>query len=705
MKRVEVFLIVITLIYSIFLFSILSTFGINFFLQPKNKEIYFLNFNESNFSIFSNEYQYCFINNKKVLLEYGVNNFPSQQNVFVNCSNTTIWFNLQKVNESKVYLKNYSINIVDSKVAVSLKGNSGIFGLYKIPIFLNGKEKDILHYFYPGNFSIYKEFQIDSNKINVSVDFFGNRIEKNLVLTTRYPIVFLLCFLLVLVFSLIFFEKEEAFVLITFFTILYFHFLYSLPQNFQALLFLILLFSICVILKKRIIKRRETKIKEAKGRIKSRFQKREILMALFFTLFIFLIKIAIGYSSVWGYYYSRMAEETFLHSTPFFFDNLSYLGRNFIYPYGYFDFSAGIARLLNIDYLILEPFIHAFLLFLFVYSLILLFEKITNNFVGAFLMLSQTFLFITSIISPLHVFSLLFLTISILFFIQNKKVFSILSLSVSFITHSLSIFFFPFFLIPIFKKEKIKEYLEIIFASLLIAFPFYINFLKLNLTVSAPFSLGLLQPTPGIFTENLFLIVLLFFSLLVSFLTNSFKKENTLALSIFLLNILLYRINIASVFIICYVSYITLSRFISKKIFLLFIFLNLFFASLIYSGIRTPCAWGVASKVCIAPMLYINNFSYSNISTPGFFGHLETFFGKQPVLSDYYVEYSKPQNFYAQEEFCKTGNFSYIKNFKIKIIVNSNYFCSSLSNSSTFQKVYSNGYFDVFLAKINRENE
>jgi hypothetical protein len=677
--KLKIFLIILAVVYSIFLLTFLQNFGLNFFSKIKNEEIYFLSFNNQNFTIFSNSYQECKINNQSVFLDYGTNNFPSQPYVLVNCSNRTIWFKLNSTIKQNIQLRSYQFEIKDSKLIVELNGNSSLLGLYSIPISINNKRNDILYYFKPGNFSIYKEFQINQNA-NVSINFFGKQINKTLAQNTNYPIAFLIAFLIILALSVYLFEIDEAFLIVSFFIIIYFQFILPLPQNIQ-LLFIPLLFLIFA--KNKKVNKKMFKI-----------EKTSLLFAGIFVLFIFLIKALIGYSSVWGYYYSRMAEETYLHSSPFFFDKLSYLGREFIYPYGYFDFSAGIAKILNVDYLEIEPLIHAFLLFLFCYSTFLIFKKASKNLLGAFLFLSQTFVFITSIISPLHIFSLLFLNLSILFLLSDKKIFSAISLAISFISHSLSIFFFPFFIIPFFEKKKIKDYISIIAIACILSFPFYLNFLKVKPIEVASFSLGLLQPTQGILSENLFLIPLLFVSASLAFLRNYQRKENLIAILMLLLNIFVYRINIASVFLI---SYAISKTFTKDKIVYIFPILNLFFASLIYSGTNVPCEWGAATQTCIAPMLYIGKFSYSNVSVPGYFGHLETFFGKQPVLSDYYVEYAKPENFYAQENFCKTGNFSCIQKFKIGIVATSKYYCSEIQNQSKFQKVYTNGYFDVYL--------
>ena len=691
MKDLKVFFVILALLYSVFLLQHFQISRLNFFSLPKNDEIYFLGFNNHNFTIFSSSYRECKINNRTVFLEYGANNFPSQDYVFVNCSNKTLWFKLNTTKE-RIQLQNHSVTFKNSKLSISLKGNSTLSGLYSIPVVINNEKSEILYYFVPGNFSIYKEAKRIDQSLNISINFFGNQINESINNTANYSIAFLLSFFAVAVICIYFFEIDEAFLITTLFIIFYFHFCLSLPQGIQLIMLAIiavtLLMLFFVVLKKNK-KRSEKKFK---------LEKDSFFFSCALVAFIFLIKVGIGYSSVWGYYYSRMAEETYLHSSPFFFDNLSYLGREFIYPYGYFDFSAGIAKILNVDYLTMEPFIHGFILFLFFYSTMLIFKKITGNLLGAFLFLSQTFVFITSIISPLHVFSLLFLNLSILFLISNKKLFSAVSLCISFISHSLSIFFFPFFIIPFFEKRKIKDYISIILLAGILSVPFYLNFLKLKISEVAPFSLGLLQPiqgTPMFVSENLFLIPLLFLSVVVAILGNSQKKENFIASLMFLANFFVYRINVAAVFLVSYAISKTFSK--DSKIIYIFPILNLLFVTLIYSGTNIPCEWGAATQTCIAPMLYIGKFSYSNVSVPGYFGHLETFFGKQPVVSDYYVEYAKPENFYAQENFCKTGNFSYIQKFKIDIVATSKYYCSEIQNQLKFQKVYTNGYFDVYL--------
>jgi len=691
MKNIKIFFVLLALLYSAFLLQHFQVSRLNFFLLPKNNEIYFLSFNNHNFTIFSSSYQECKINNQTVFLEYGINSFPSQSYVFVNCSNKTLWFKLNATKES-VQLQNYSVTSKNSKLFISLKGNSTLLGLYQIPVVINNEKSEILYYFTPGNFSIYKETkQIDQN-LDININFFGNQINKNINNTTNYPIIFLLSFLVVTALCIYFFKISKAFLIIAFFIIFYFHFCLSLPQGIQLIVFAIISVTSFIAF---FVNSKKNKSKDEK---RFKLERNSFLFSCALVVFIFLIKLSIGYSSVWGYYYSRMAEETYLHSSPFFFDNLSYLGREFIYPYGYFDFSAGIAKILNVDYLTIEPFIHSVILFLFFYSTMLIFKKITGNLLGAFLFLSQTFVFITSIISPLHIFSLLFLNLSILFLISDKKLFSAVSLCISFISHSLSIFFFPFFIIPFFEKRKIKDYISIIFLAGILSVPFYLNFLKLKISEVAPFSLGLLQPIQGVpmfVSENLFLIPLLFLSVLVAILRNSQKKENFIASLMFLANFFIYRINLASVFLVSYAISKTFSK--DSKIIYIFPILNLLFATLIYSGTNIPCEWGASTQACIAPMLYINKFSYSNVSVPGYFGHLETFFGKMPVVSDYYVEYAKPENFYAQENFCKTGNFSYLQGFKVRIILNSRYYCAEIKNQSNFQKVYTNGYFDIYL--------
>jgi len=692
MKNLKVFLIALALLYSIFLLQYLKVFGVNFFSIPKNEEIFLLSFNNRNFTIFSNSYQVCKINNRSVLLEYGVNNFSSQPYVFINCDNKTLWFKLNNATAGgRVELQNYSITFRDSKLLISLKGKSNLSGLYRIPLIINNKGEEILYYFTPGNFSIYKEIKQTDENVNITIDFFGKQLKKNITATNTYSFAFLFSFLAIVVLSVCFLEVNEAFLIVTFFVIFYFHFCLLLPESIQW----VMLFGIIIIDLLVYVKNVKKGKKEKRKRIG--FEKSALLLAFVFVIFVFLIKATIGYSSVWGYYYSRMAEETYLHSSPFFFDNLSYLGREFIYPYGYFDFSAGIAKILNVDYLSIEPFLHAVILFLFCYTTLLIFKKLNKHFVGAFLFLSQTFIFITSVISPLHVFSLLFLNLSILFALSDKKIFSAISLAISFVSHSLSIFFFPFFILPFFKKEKIKDYAEIIFLAVVLSLPFYVNFLRFKPIEVAPFSLGLLQPTQGILSENLFLIPLLVISFTLAILRNSFKRENFLAVVVFLANILIYRVNIAAVFLISYAVSKTLSK--DYKLLYIFSILNFFFASLIYSGTNIPCEWGAATQTCIAPMLYVSKFSYSNVSVPGYFGHLETFFGKQPVVSDYYVEYAKPENFYTQENFCKTGNFSYLQSFKVGLVVNSKYYCADIKNSSNFQKIYTNGYFDVYLPR------
>jgi len=118
--RLKIFLIILAIVYSIFLLTFLQNFGLNFFSKIKNEEVYFLSFNDQNFTIFSNSYQECKINNQSVFLDYGTNNFPSQPYVFVNCSNRTIWFKLNSTTKQNIQLRSYNFEIKDSKLIVCL---------------------------------------------------------------------------------------------------------------------------------------------------------------------------------------------------------------------------------------------------------------------------------------------------------------------------------------------------------------------------------------------------------------------------------------------------------------------------------------------------------------------------------------------------------------------------------------------------------
>lgn len=485
-------------------------------------------------------------------------------------------------------------------------------------------------------------------------------------------------------------------------------FQFQLVKNFNLFQWLLPILSFSFLI---FFIRKKSK-KPAPLKLSKNLQKEILLFAIFYLLFVLLLKTFIGPYDLWWPYYSRNTENTYLNGNTFFSDDLSYLGRGFTYPPAFFEFASQVTEIFQMkSFYDIQFSLHMILVFLFVitsYLLFINFKSWKQRIVAVLIYSGLSFTLMTTVAGTLHTFSFVLLNLSVIFFNSNHPIrkLSPLLLSIAFATHPLTLFLFvPYVYVANRFKIKLKSVIITGSLAVLVSLLFYIPiFIFHGLPYEiVPQQWGYLLTfgVGGITFDFQYLIPFAIILVLFGLFSRKFRFLIAITIVLFLINAYVaYRINmfisimLAGLFPLMFGDYLK-----NKLIFSLVLvplILNYFFVAVMYSGTTSWCTWGSVNSMCTSPMKYLNKYSsiQEAVAINPEFGHLEAYAGQRKVLADLYVEYADAKKFSAENNFYKNSDISYLSNYNISLFVLDD--IGEKRNIVEADRIYDNGFLHIF---------
>jgi len=445
-------------------------------------------------------------------------------------------------------------------------------------------------------------------------------------------------------------------------------------------------------------------------------EKDAIILALLGALYVLLLQSLLGSVDIWGAYYYRHVQNTLETGTMLYYDELSYLGRNFTFPPTFFEFAASVSKLLGVtNFEAIRMPLHLAVVALFFLSTYLLFMKFKTReqrLLAYLIFITQTFVMITATGITLHIFSYLLLNISVILFMREEKLMKMLSavaLSVAFAAHPTSIFLFPFYVyaVNLFRMGRLLflETAANCVLAILLSLPFYLPIFLMNglpyEIVPSTWGYMLSYGLGGVMFDFQFSSALLLASLIYGLYRREFRLPSLMLLFFLLLNLFItFRANMFVTILLSALFPQLFSKYLrSDTLLSLFIAIqiaNLVLIPVIYSGTTDWCTWGVSNSMCVSPMQFIRQKTptEARVALNPIYGHLEAYYGGRPVLADLYVEYADYDKFQAENEFYYDQNLAPLRKYNISVFV--------LDDMGTERelwgsdRIYDNGFIHIF---------
>ena len=445
-------------------------------------------------------------------------------------------------------------------------------------------------------------------------------------------------------------------------------------------------------------------------------KKEAIAFGLVFTVIIAALILRFGTVDWWGAYYYRNAQTTLEQGTTLYYDELSYLGRNFTYPPVFFQIASEIALLLGAaNYGSVRIPFHLLVVFIYSTSLYLLFKNFKSwyeRIAGASIFATQAFVLTFSSTVTLHVLAYAFMNISLLLLERKEKVLRLIStilLSLAISTHPTSVILFPFYVygMGLFKIdwERIKNAAFSLIVASALSLIFYLPiFIQNGLPYeTAPNLWGYLLSYGwvGLFYDLQFLIPLIFLTSIFGITKKSLWLPILILILAVIANALItYRANLVVSVMLSFLFPLVFGKNLKNPIFMatfsLFIFANLLFIPVLFSGTTWWCKWVYANDMCVKPMQFISEFTSTgeNIAINPEYGHIEAYIGKRKVLADLYVEYAPGDKFYAEYDFYQKSDPICLRGYNITLFVLDD--TGRVRDIQGADRIYDNGFIHAY---------
>lgn len=445
-------------------------------------------------------------------------------------------------------------------------------------------------------------------------------------------------------------------------------------------------------------------------------EKEALVFGLLFTAIIICLTLRFGPVDWWGAYYYRNAQTTLEQGTTLYYDELSYLGRNFTYPPAFFELGSELALLLGVtNYESIRLPFHFFTVFIYSLSLYLLFrnfKSIYERIAGVSIFATHAFVMIFSSTVTPHVLAYALMNISLLLFESKERILKFLAvflLSLALSTHPTSIVLFPIYIYAtgMFKidwKRFENAALTLLSASI-ISLIFYLPiFIQNGLPyeiVPTLWGYMLSYGVVGLVYDLQFLLPLIFLTFLFGITRKNLVLPSLLLLTAVLADAFVtYRANLVVTALLSFLFPIVFGEKLKDAVFMavfsLFIFANLIFVPVLFSGTTWWCTWVYANDMCIKPMQFIEKFTSTseNVAINPEYGHLEAYIGKRKVLADLYVEYAASDKFYAEYNFYQKSNATYLEGYNISIFVLDD--MGMTRNMPEMDRIYDNSFIHMY---------
>ncbi len=445
-------------------------------------------------------------------------------------------------------------------------------------------------------------------------------------------------------------------------------------------------------------------------------RKEAVIFGVAFTAIIAALMLRFGPVDWWGAYYYRNVQATLEQGSTFYYDQLSYLGRNFTYPPVFFQIASQVALLLGqYSYESVRLPFHLLVVFAYSVSLYLLFRKFKRwqeRLAGASIFATHAFVMIFSSTVTLHVLAYFLMNLSLLLMDRKESVLKILSavfLSFALSAHPTVILLFPLYVyaMGLFKIDwkRIRNAALMLVSASFLSLIFYLPLFMIN---------GLPYETApnlwGYFVSYGFIGIVydLQFLIPVALITALFgvvKKPLQLAALLLVLAVLAnalvaFRINLIVTIMLSFLFPLTFGEELKDSfvmsVFFLFILANLLFMPVLFSGTTTWCEWVYANDMCVKPMKFIDKFTSTSdtVAINPEYGHIETYVGQRKVLADLYVEYAQSDKFYAEYNFYQNSDTGYLQGYNISLMVLDDN--GRLRDLAYSDRIYDNSFIHIY---------
>lgn len=680
--------------------------GFNYFHVPENDELYLLEYGSSDVVLHSSSARSCFVCNQSVQIAPGDNPIDVRscpEAVTLECDGRSVWF-VRQASEAPEYFNGsalYSLNGQELTVVVSGSGSTN--GFRQMAFFIDGKKVLAPAVRLDGPFEISERLTPGLGAHSLKVEFLGRTIgEEEFHVQRPYPLSLMFSGVLSIILSALLLRRASPTHLLValgmVFSVLVFHFqLEALGAWWLMPVFLMA--SVAYV-----------KTNGAVLELPSIGWGYALAITALFTAYILSLNLLVGNFDIWSAYYNRHADMTLQNWSPFYYDSLSYLGRQSTYPSAFFDLAASVGGLIQAsDFTSFRLPFHIFLASVFALSTYAVFHRFSRRSAAmatAFILL-QWFFTMTATTLSLHTFSYIMLNLSLIASLPLSSAF----LAVAFATHPITIFVYPFYLYAS-KKFKIDLKNTVLTLSGAVAVSLFF-YLPIFLTSGLPYEI---VPTRwgyfftyglnGMHFEFLLFLPLLFLSF-AAVLKKGYRIPAMLVAFFAVVNaFVLYRVNVilavmfAALFPLAFEKELKDNR--NAALVLAFVLANVIITPVIHSGTTDWCTWGIANDMCVSPMRYIERYTPTGdtIAIDPIYGHLETYVGKRPVLADLYVEYADLDKFEAEDLFHNTGNLDPSRGYNVSLAVEDEVIWPQRPDRKNLtmedgDRIYDNGFMHV----------
>ncbi|MCX6776246.1 MAG: hypothetical protein NT130_05360 [Candidatus Micrarchaeota archaeon] len=445
-------------------------------------------------------------------------------------------------------------------------------------------------------------------------------------------------------------------------------------------------------------------------------EKEAIAFGVIFTIVIAILVVQFGPVDWWGAYYYRNVQNALEEGNTLFYDNLSYLGRNFTYPPVFFQIASEISLLLGAaNYESIRLPFHLFVVFIYSVSMYLLFRNFKTwqeRVAGASLFATHAFVMIFSSTVTLHVLAYTFMNVSLLLLERNEtvlKVLSVIFLSIALSSHPTSIILFPVYVYAIgrFRIDwgRVKNAAITLITASFLSLIFYLPIFIMNgfPYETAPNLWGYFVSYGfvGILYDMQFLVPLILLTSLFAVIRKPFQVAALLLLLAVLVNALIaYRVNLIITIMLSFLFPLVFGEKLKDALvltaFFVFILANMLFMPVLFSGTTRWCRWVYADDMCTKPMQFIDGFTSTSerVAINPEYGHIETYVGKRKVLADLYVEYAPSDKFYAEYNFYEKSDPDYLKGYNITLLVLDD--TDQPRDIESADRIYDNGFVHMY---------
>jgi len=420
--------------------------------------------------------------------------------------------------------------------------------------------------------------------------------------------------------------------------------------------------------------------------------KREaVIFGIVFTAVIAALTLRFGPVDWWGAYYYRNAQTTLEEGNTLYYDELSYLGRNFTYPPVFFEIASEVSLLLGAaNYESIRLPFHLLVVFAYAVSLYMLFKNFKRwqeRVVGASIFATHAFVMIFSSTVTLHVLAYAFMNISLLLLERKEtalKILSIIFLSMALAAHPTSIILFPVYVYAMGRFridwKRVRNAALILASASLLSLVFYLPiFIRNGIPYeTAPALWGYLLSYGwiGLVYDLQFLIPLVLLTALFAVVRKPLQLAALLLLVAVLANAFItYRANLVVTIMLSFMFPLIFGEKLKDSLvmtaFFLFILANILFIPVLFSGTTNWCRWVYANDMCVKPMRFIDSFTSTSesVAINPEYGHIEAYIGRRKVLADLYVEYAPSDKFYAAYNFYQESDPRYLEGYNVSLLV------------------------------------